>query len=428
VSDADVPQLGFSSISVGKWRQFEQVDIQMHSRLTVITGANASGKSTLLGILGRHFSWMRAYSSAPFRMRDSQGVWYTVEPDPDAADGTANTNLVGVGEVRYGTGGRTEINVPAGPPNERTQYDIQLPQQESFPGVYLPSHRAVSGNYAQVTTIPTTFGNSDELFESFTNELRARWTGGWTGKSPQLALKESLIAAAVFGGTGNEFVDPNPEAQAIWTGFQEVLAAVLPQSLGFRKMRVRVPDILIESNTGDFVLDEASGGMSALVEVAWQIFLRSRNQARFTVILDEPENHLHPSLQRRVMPSLMEAFPSVQFVVATHSPLVVTSTPDSTIFVLDYNEDRKVVSRHLDYARKAAGADETLRRVLGLESTFPDWAESRFNAIVARHLHGSLSSASLQELRSELRSNGLEPEYAKAVALLAQESDEQGNL
>jgi len=292
----------------------------------------------------------------------------------------------------------------------------------------LPSHRAVSGNYAAVPTIPTAFGNSDQLFDLFTNELRTRWAGGWSGKSPQLALKESLIASAVFGVSNSEYVDANAEAHAIWTGFHTVLAAVLPSSLGFKRMRVRVPEIIIESEAGDFILDEASGGLSAIIEMSWQIFLRSRNQVRFTVVLDEPENHLHPSLQRQIMPSLLRAFPSVQFIVATHSPFVGTSTPESAVFVLDYNADRRVVSRRLDYANKAASADETLRRVLGLESTFPAWAEARFDAIVSTHLEGSLTSDKLRTLRQELRANGLESEYAEAVSQLVDATDEEGKV
>lgn len=51
------------------------------------------------------------------------------------------------------------------------------------------------------------------------------------------------------------------------------------------------------------------------------------------VILDEPETHLHPRWQRTVLPSIAksvsawtaESAPNVQFLVATHSPLVLAS-------------------------------------------------------------------------------------------------------
>jgi len=51
------------------------------------------------------------------------------------------------------------------------------------------------------------------------------------------------------------------------------------------------------------------------------------------ILVDEIETHLHPRWQRTVLPSLLEAIhgwremdpPKVQFIVATHSPLVLTS-------------------------------------------------------------------------------------------------------
>ena len=51
------------------------------------------------------------------------------------------------------------------------------------------------------------------------------------------------------------------------------------------------------------------------------------------LLIDEIENHLHPTWQRRVIPALLEHFPGLQIFATTHSPFVVgraegrTSTP-----------------------------------------------------------------------------------------------------
>ena len=43
------------------------------------------------------------------------------------------------------------------------------------------------------------------------------------------------------------------------------------------------------------------------------------------VLIDEIEQHLHPSWQAQIVRNLREAFPSVQFIASTHSPVVASS-------------------------------------------------------------------------------------------------------
>lgn len=47
------------------------------------------------------------------------------------------------------------------------------------------------------------------------------------------------------------------------------------------------------------------------------------NQIKGLVIIDEAELHLHVQLQREVLPKLIELFPQIQFIISTHSPLLL---------------------------------------------------------------------------------------------------------
>ncbi|MFX6036352.1 AAA family ATPase, partial [Acinetobacter baumannii] len=76
---------------------------------------------------------------------------------------------------------------------------------------------------------------------------------------------------------------------------KDILKQILPADLGFKDLSVRIPDLVLETEKGDFLLDASSGGIMSIIDLAWQIFLYSHDKDEFVVTIDEPENHLHPS-------------------------------------------------------------------------------------------------------------------------------------
>jgi predicted ATP-binding protein involved in virulence len=56
------------------------------------------------------------------------------------------------------------------------------------------------------------------------------------------------------------------------------------------------------------------------------------------VLIDEIELHLHPALQRTVLPRLQQVFPRAQFIVSTHSPQVLSSVRSTSVRLLDQFE------------------------------------------------------------------------------------------
>jgi len=53
------------------------------------------------------------------------------------------------------------------------------------------------------------------------------------------------------------------------------------------------------------------------------------------VLIDEVDLHLHPRWQRKVVPQLQKTFPNCQFIVTTHSPLVLSSVPHKNVIILE---------------------------------------------------------------------------------------------
>lgn len=59
-----------------------------------------------------------------------------------------------------------------------------------------------------------------------------------------------------------------------------------------------------------------------------------------TVLIDEIDLHLHPTLQSLVLKGLRNAFPKVQFIVSSHAPMVmssVESNDENEVFKLDFS-------------------------------------------------------------------------------------------
>lgn len=421
----------FERLVIQGWRQFEHVELDLHPNITVITGANGSGKSTLLNIFSQHFGWYRQYLATPVKQEKSQAGymyhsgllmrWWLDKMRQSIIDNiSTDRSNVSVGKLRYSNDIETNMDVSN---NVNVQYDLQIPNRQSVAGIHVSSHRPMP-NYQNVTNIPTQAIKPQQAYDTYRNESLMRYTGQYSESSPVFRIKEALLSMATFG-KGNEFVDPNAEALEAYLGFIEILKKVLPENLGFINISIRTPDVVLVTKTGEFMIDAASGGLLTLVDLAWQIYMYSLNNPEFTVTIDEPENHLHPSMQRSLLPNLVSAFPDVQFIIATHSPFVVSSVKDSSVYVLDYQDEtegatdisktnvsddsteaRRVVSKKLDTVNKAGNATEILRQVLGVPSTIPLWVEDSLAEIINSYRDRPINEESLEDLKSSLTELG----------------------
>ena len=69
--------------------------------------------------------------------------------------------------------------------------------------------------------------------------------------------------------------------------------------------------------------------------------LESKDQIMGIVLIDEIDLHLHPKWQWNVTDALRKTFASVQFIIATHSPIVISASKEANLILLD---DTRTVS------------------------------------------------------------------------------------
>ena len=72
----------FKQLSLGGWRQFGNIQLDLSKQVTVLTGQNGAGKTTILNILARHFGWNVNFVSTPFWGKErKRRFWSDVRKD-----------------------------------------------------------------------------------------------------------------------------------------------------------------------------------------------------------------------------------------------------------------------------------------------------------------------------------------------------------
>ena len=340
-----------------------------------------------------------------------------------------------IGEITYASGAVSAIRLPQQP---SLHYSVHLDAQQAIPGIHIDSHRPPNV-YRGLGTIPATAPALDNIGAAVNSEYMSYFAGGSISYGTLYHIKMTLIQMSIFGH-GNKTMEPIPELITLFEEFEDKLRKIFPASLGFQRLIIRSPEILLSTRSGDFLIDAASGGVIKLFEVAWQLFFFAKSlkdSQEFVVTFDEPENHLHPSMQKSFLPNLMEAFPEAQIIVVTHSPFVISAMKESHVYVLRYEDTdlqsterddslqglmgTKVYAEKLDTVNKAGTASEILRDVLGISTTIPDWAGDRVQEIVSS-FHGKMDAGSLKQLYARLEAEGLASSYPSAVANLTRRS------
>jgi predicted ATP-binding protein involved in virulence len=128
------------------------------------------------------------------------------------------------------------------------------------------------------------------------------------------------------------------------TAVRSAIAAFMP---GFSNLRVKRKPRLhmaIDKDGATLNVSQLSQGEKSMMALVGDIARRlaMMNQSLENplhgdgiVLIDEVDLHLHPKWQRSLIQKLSETFPNCQFVLTTHSPLVISDTRDVLCYVLD---------------------------------------------------------------------------------------------
>jgi hypothetical protein len=97
------------------------------------------------------------------------------------------------------------------------------------------------------------------------------------------------------------------------------------------------------------------------------------------LLLDEPEGHLHPAWQRKVLPAAQMLFPQAQIFAATHSPFVISSVNEGWVHILRADDTGMVTVEPPLECSKGDTYLDVVEDILGVK----EWYDPETEALLA---------------------------------------------
>lgn len=103
-------------------------------------------------------------------------------------------------------------------------------------------------------------------------------------------------------------------------------------------------ELAYKDSKEDMAISKLSAGYQSLLwmimDLAYRVCLLNpelsdRSQIKGIVLIDEIDMHLHPKWQWNIIKALSIIFENVQFIIATHSPIVISSAKEANLILLD---------------------------------------------------------------------------------------------
>ena len=423
--------------------RFERLAIEfaptqrVNSKVTVLIGNNGAGKTSVLKSLATSLSWFVA------RLRSDKGNGSPI-PEEVILNG-ANTAVVSLQlhdqqrEYRWSLtktrAGRksNEQSILVDASKLADEYRARLTEQEnvSVPLIaFYPVERVVldiplkikeKHSFRQLDGYDNSLNQGGD-FRRFFEWFREREDSENESVIPEDVLKQL-----------EKTLDPS-----IWQTLQQQQASARDRQLtavrvaianfmpGFENLKVRRKPRLhmsIDKEGQTLNVLQLSQGEKSLMALVGDIArrlammnpgLENPLHGDGVVLIDEVDMHLHPQWARTIIQRLTDTFPNCQFVLTTHSPLVISDGKDVLVYSLDNGELTEVPSQY------GQDANSVLLEVMDT-AIRNERVASRLNDLLdlIQDRHFDKANALLAELKADLPANNLE--LTKASLLLRKE-------
>ncbi|PTL79841.1 AAA family ATPase [Vitiosangium sp. GDMCC 1.1324] len=129
-------------------------------------------------------------------------------------------------------------------------------------------------------------------------------------------------------------------------------------------------------------------------------------------LIDEIDLHLHPKWQLGLIPTLKRIFPRLQFIVTTHSPMVLPGLSREEVVILGTDKDGNVVAQESPESPALLTGSEIYRTFFGIDRLHPsDLGKDlqRYSFLIADPLRSDAEDKEMHDIQKRLAAAGVDP-------------------
>ena len=330
-------------IEVENYRGIEKLELDFQEGINLLIGNNGAGKTTLLNAIGILASQAIQWITGISRMEIGNDAYMTTEVVGDAVvqntyhypiriQGTINylgKDYICSQEKKSEEGGNETNHFELAQEftnlltNTNVKYPLLCFIQAGREHAVRPSGNTVTiaGNESQRT---------DGYREAFGEKLNLQEIQKWCLQMDfgEYQRKHPIVEYTTFKKIVQQFferIDPQMQGNQVY----------------YSSVRGSLVRFDGESEKSVYQLSDGYQALFCLiVELAYRTVVLNPSDedaamnATGIVMIDEIEMHLHPAWQWTILKALKETFPHVQFFISTHSPVVLSSAEDATIYLM----------------------------------------------------------------------------------------------
>lgn len=346
-----------TDILLKNFKGIENLSVCFKPGVNLIIGNNGAGKTSLLSGIGIAICNVISWLPVGFRGIRQEDIFVTSENTGDATTNLKYHTPVTI-EAKFNYANKTynsKITRRSESSNSETKdYDMlrlmkeKVGNNQELPLLsYLNSGRTSRIEYSGNRQIQLKQGKVDRLTgyrSAFDEVLNFNDIGDWCLRMDfaEYQMKKEVKEYSMFKNTvasfishlQNNVINPHVYYSSSWGSL-----------------------VYVENGQETPFYNLSSGFQNVLcmaMELAYRAAvlnpeLKDVEDVQGIVLIDEIEMHLHPAWQWKIVGALQKTFPKVQFIIATHSPIILSSAKDATIFLMKSVNEIKVLDNAFGY-------------------------------------------------------------------------------